>query len=160
MNIAAGMELGPAYKDAGFRSASPSNALVLKKKPKVAERISELLKDLRDDIKIEGAELVRDIKDILSVDITEVITWDKGKLKLKASADLSPQARKAISEIKQNKDGTISVKLYGKDKFIELAGRSIGFFTDNVKHDVGPTLADLICESNEKKKDEDGQNEK
>jgi phage terminase small subunit len=52
-------------------------------------------------------------------------------VEIKETADMDPEAIRAISEIKQTKHG-ISLKLYNKPKALEDIGRHLGMWDDKL----------------------------
>lgn len=123
-----------------------SQASNLFKAPKVSARYNELHDKV---IEIGENEAIATAKDVLKqlsaialADILDYVEYSSGDVLIKNTADIPKQKRKAISSIKQTKDG-VEIKLNDKMKALRLLGEHLGIF--NAQSDDGEgQLKELI----------------
>lgn len=132
-----------AWKD----SAVDSRASNLLKNRKVMERYEELRSKLKEDAENECIASARDIlKELAAIaflDVTDVVNIENNKVVIKPTATLPDAVKKAISGIKQTRTG-IEIKFHDKEKALEMLGRHLGLFKDNVELNTG-NLGDAIA---------------
>ena len=92
-------------------------------------------------------------KPFVSKDGEEVMLPD---VEITETANLKPEQKKAIAGIKQGKNG-IELKLNDKTRALELLGKHLGMFTDNVQvsGSVNNPLAGLSTEDLKKLVDDE-----
>lgn len=155
--LARGESASNAYACAGYPPHA-SNAARLAKQEHILVRVSELLAK-RDEIERKATEkaidklaitkekVLAEMAKIGFSDIRKVLEWGEGVavatddgqtviangVKLRASKDLTDEAAAAISEIKQAKDGTLTVKLYNKESALTQLGKHVGVFIDRME---------------------------
>lgn len=144
-----------AAKDAGFSEKSASTqANELLKKPAVRAKIDALILKRSKRTGVTADKVLLELWRLASTDITEAYD-DKGKLKdLKT---LPKNLRRAIASVdtyEEREDGykigeTKKLKLWPKDRALEMLGRHFKLFTDKVEHGLEKTLEDLLTASKE-----------
>lgn len=77
--------------------------------------------------------------------ISNYAEWDDNGVRLKASADLSDEAFRCVSEVSHNFSaeggGSVKFKLHDKVSALEKMGKHLGMFKDNI-HITGVTTPD------------------
>lgn len=94
----------------------------IEKRIKERERRTEITQDM----------ILKELAAIAFTDITEIVNTDGEEVYIKPTATLSDMKKKAISSIKQTKDG-IEIKFHDKEKALEMLGRHLGMFKDKVE---------------------------
>ncbi len=140
----------------------------LLQKTSVCERIQHLMDERHERTKIEADKVLEDIAKITSSKITDfleiieknvVIGYEKDKdgdrdytkpitqkkkvVDVKETIKMNPEAIPAISEVKKTKHG-ISIKLYDKLKALELLGKHLKLFADQLEVTKGKKLEDFF----------------
>lgn len=144
----AGLSQREAYRQAFPTSKNwkdetvDSKACILAKDEKVMARLAELTNKLTERSLITVEQIVNQLGKIAFSDITEFATFGQKEVIMRGSpaninyVDFKESAEvdgTIIQEVKQGKDGS-SVKLNDRMKALELLGRYLGMFTDNVNH--------------------------
>lgn len=139
-----GEDVLKAYVLAGYKS-NPGNASKLKGQQYIQDRVSELHAKSATKITISVERIALESARIAFADITDVIDYDGKKLKVRAFESLTPDITAAIQSIKQNKDGTIEVKMHPKQPALDTLAKYKGMFKENTNLLVThATLADLV----------------
>lgn len=136
-----------------------SEASRLLNSPKVSTRYSELQERLKneaeDDCIVDAKDVLKELSLIAFSDIGDfvnVVEDDFGTtVIINSTANMSDGKRRAIAGIKQGRNG-IELRLNDKTKALELIGRMLGLFTDNVNVRDVTTLADSVNAAYEKRK--------
>jgi phage terminase small subunit len=123
--------------------------------PKIAARIKELIDVRKEKMDVSADQVINELKAIAFARTTDYvkvkeITVQEGRKRRKIRAafveltsDVPEEKQKAISEIKQTKDG-ISLKSHDKVKALELIGRHLGIFEkDNQQKKPSINLGNL-----------------
>lgn len=122
------------------------------KKPHIRARIEKLEAERSKRLGITADRVLDELAKIGFVKATDVINGSTGEVR----EDAAPEDLACISSIKvkviPTEDGNIierEVKLVDKNKSLELLGKHIGLFTDNVKltGEMGVTIIDDIGKS-------------
>jgi len=125
--------------DAGFNKKSARTiACRLLTKVNIQERIAELMKDRSERTQVTQDMVVKELAIIGFSDFTKFARYTKKDgLVLENTKDIKGERTRAIQSMKQttSKDGgSISIKLHGKEKPLELLGKHLGIFVDmNIK---------------------------
>lgn len=175
--VAAGASQRQAYREAYPRSrkwkdsAVDSQASVLFHKPKVAARYKELLDDLTKKEQLKAEEIVSQIKNLSTSNVVDLLdavgmvevdgienpelTWVVSREALKA---LPRSVTSCISSITFRKDGSLEIKLWDKNKSLEMAGKYLGIFTEKLEVSGNISIADTLREARKRalKAQEDG----
>lgn len=118
-------------------------------KPDIQNVIDKLINDREKRTNITQEFVLNELMKIATADGTDFAIVKKGnRVSLIPTEDLSPEKRAAIASIKKGKDG-IEVKSYDKLKALELLGRHLGMFKDEVHltGDMGVQIIDDIPKS-------------
>jgi hypothetical protein len=75
--------------------------------------------------------------------VTEAIEVKRGRVKIRDTDELPADAKAAISEIRQGRDG-VTVKFHDKARALEQLGRHLGLYKENIDLNVNISLADLV----------------
>jgi len=155
--LARGEPAAKAYISAGF-SPHPSNAAAMARKEHILARVSELLAK-HDHIERKATEraieklaitkekVLGELAKIGFTNITDVVKWGAAiavtkedgteyitnGIALVDAKDLSENAAAAIAEVKQTKDGTLTLKLHDKKGALVDLGKHLGLFIDRVE---------------------------
>lgn len=106
---------------------------------KVQEAIKAASEKLCKKAEIKVEELVFELKNIALNDMRDVVEWGPGGVVLKRSSDLTPDVARTVSEVSEskNKEGsTYKIKTHDKLKAIEMIGRHLGMWKDQVDVNV------------------------
>ena len=130
-----------AYEAAGYSCKTKSTAWVegwkTLNKPKVREYVRQKMDERSRKTEITAEQTLRDINNLANANITDIVTLvtdENGVVKMQIAdfAILPDHIKKAIQSIKQNKDGTIEIKMHDKLKALELQGKHLGMFNDQM----------------------------
>lgn len=135
----------------------PSGAPVSdsKRKPKVYAAIQFGLALRHQEAMVTAEMVVRELKSIAFADPRELMAWDttteteednddggdtlvvrkivSNTVRLKSSEDISDEMAAAIKELRQNQDGSITVKLHDKRSALADLGKFLGILDDRVR---------------------------
>ncbi|MDL2224667.1 terminase small subunit [Eubacteriales bacterium OttesenSCG-928-M02] len=125
----------------------------LLRNPRIQEYLQERQKDLQERTEITQEKVVAEYAKIAFADISDyanVVIDESGatQVQLTATESLTPDQRVAIAGIKQTANG-IEVKLYDKQKALEMLGRHLGMFVEKVEHTGNVGLSATIEEIDE-----------
>jgi len=131
-----------------------------KRKPKVYAAIQFGLDLRKKEAMVTADMVVRELKSIAFADPRELMAWDttteteednddggetlvvrkivSNTVRLKSSDAISDEMASAIKEIRQNQDGSITIKLHDKRAALADLGKHLGIMDDRVRH-LGPT---------------------
>lgn len=102
-----------------------------------------LIKEAEDECIIDAKMILRELAAIATADIIDyaqvVDDGGGGKVALAVTDTIPAEKRRAIAGIKATQAG-IEIKLNDKLKALELLGRHLGLFTDNVKMTVDKVM--------------------
>jgi phage terminase small subunit len=98
----------------------------------VRKALDEKRLEIAESSKLKVSDVIDELKKIAFSDITQVISFNNSKAKIKSSRKLSEDARKVIASVSQTQSG-LTVKLHDKVKALELLGRYLNIFTDRVE---------------------------
>jgi phage terminase small subunit len=111
--------------------------------PEIETRISEIQGVMAMRSQATADRVIAELARIGFADITEMVSIERGRLKMKDTKDISPDLRAAIQEIQKGKTG-IKVKLHDKIAALQHIGKHLGLFKENVDLNVNISLADLV----------------
>ena len=117
---------GTLLDDLPAAFADPSDDLPLPPVPANPEAL---------DPKAYGPAVLQILERIAFADIGEYLDWSPTRgVTLKASSDLTSMQRRLVSEVTEDKDGTIKLKLCSKDQAIRLLGVAAGVLKEQHEH--------------------------
>nr|DAP50252.1 MAG TPA: Terminase small subunit [Caudoviricetes sp.] len=131
-----------AYKAAGYSVKSENAAGVegfkLLRNPKIEAYLHKRMDERSKATQITAESTLRGINNIAEANITDVVTLvrdENGAIKMQvADFDKLPRNIKAaIQSIKQNKDGSIEIKMHDKLKALELQAKHQGLFEREIE---------------------------
>lgn len=102
------------------------NASRLLSDSKVAARIKELQREIKEKSDITKEKILRELECIVNAKITDYVELKDGKLSFKDFELLNENQVKAIESVKQGKNG-IELKLHGKSWSIERICKMLGY---------------------------------
>jgi phage terminase small subunit len=140
--VAKGVAPLKAYITAGYGESS-GQPYELVEAPDVAARIGEIRNIMAARAQISTDRVLAELAAIGFSDITELVSIERGRLRMKDTKDVAPDLKRAISEIQHGKTG-IRVKLHDKKAALQLIGQHLGLFKENVDLNVSISLADLV----------------
>ena len=105
------------------------------KKPEIQKAVTEAMAARSERTEIDQDEVLREIHRLGFSNIADYVEWGPDGVRLKESANMSDEALRCIlevSETKTDKGGTVKFKLHDKKGSLELLGRHLGLFKDNL----------------------------
>lgn len=121
-----------AYPNVKKDTVAATNGGRLLRNAEIKEYIEKRIKERERRTEITQDMVLKELAAIAFTDITEIVNTDGEEVYIKPTATLSDMKKKAISSIKQTKDG-IEIKFYDKEKALEMLGRHLGMFKDKVE---------------------------
>ena len=100
----------------------------------VKRALEEKRAEIAESSKLKVSDVIDELRNIAFSDITQVISFNNSKAKIKSSRKLSEDARKVIASVSQTQAG-LTIKMHDKVKALELLGRYLNIFTDRVEVD-------------------------
>ena len=102
---------------------------------KVSAYIQKRMEERSAATQITAESTLRDINNIAKASITDIVSLvvdENGAIKMQITdfAKLPKEIKSAIQSIKQNKDGSIEIKMHDKLKALELQAKHLGMFSD------------------------------
>jgi len=94
---------------------------------KVAEHIRERMEDRQKRTEITQDRVLRELAAIAFADVTDIVSFNGGRVVIKPTDDLPRETRKIIAGIKEGQYGT-EVKTYDRIRALELLGKHLGMF--------------------------------
>lgn len=128
-----------AYKAAGYSVKSENAAGVegfkLLRNPKIKAYLEKRMDERSKATQITAESTLRGINNIAEANITDVVTLvtePNGSIRMQIAdfAKLPRNIKAAIQSIKQNRDGSIEIKMHDKLKALELQAKHLGMFTE------------------------------
>jgi phage terminase small subunit len=116
---------------AGYKGNTGSELL---KNPNIAEAIKEAIEERQARTQVTVDLVVAELAKIAFSDLTDFVTWKKsGRIGLRPCDQIDGHVLSSIEEtISSGGAKTRKVKLYDKLKALELLGKHLGMFTDNL----------------------------
>lgn len=121
-----------AYPNVKKDTVAATNGGRLLRNAEIKEYIEKRIKERERRTEITQDMVLKELAAIAFTDITEIVNTDGEEVYIKPTATLSNVKKKAISSIKQTKDG-IEIKFHDKEKALEMLGRHLGMFKDKVE---------------------------
>lgn len=106
---------------------------------------AQLAREKRTEVTAD--QVIKQLAKIAFHDIRDVVIWGEGgHIRIKAADEIDGTVLQEISESVTDSGNTCRVKLNDRMKALELLGRHMGLFTDNVKlsGEVGVKIIDDI----------------
>lgn len=94
--------------------------------PKIATRVQELQKELKDKSDLSKERILEELRCILDAKITDYITLQDSKLTFKDFDKLTEKQVRAIESVKMGRNG-IELSLHGKAWTIERINKMLGY---------------------------------
>lgn len=148
--LAAGKTATAAYVEAGYK---PDDGASSRLSGKVRERVAELLSRAGDRVEITKARVIRELALLAFSDLKEFADWNESGVTWKPSDKLTDKQSRALASIKQTMNehgGTTELKLYDKQRALELLGKELGMFTgkeEPVPEDLRNMTTDQLIEA-------------
>lgn len=151
--IAKGKSASDAYEAAGY-ARHDGNAGRLSKNEKIRARVEEILGAAADRAGITRERIQAELAKIAFADIRKAVRWGDGivikdedgsehvlnDVSLISSDEIDEDTAAAISEVSRSVSG-MKIKMHDKQKALELLGKDIGMFKDQVEHSGEMTFA-------------------
>jgi phage terminase small subunit len=131
------LKLNPGSKNADVRAAQ------LMSNPEVKKYIANKLENISEQLNLKAVDVIREIKDLAFTDIKNYLTFDKKGVTFKNSDDIDTRAISEVSSDKTtsklgediiNENVKFKLKLYDKQKALEMLGKYFKLFID--QHEV------------------------
>jgi phage terminase small subunit len=130
---------------AGYYSGTTGQSLL--KKKEIRELIDAAMKERQERTQVTIDMVVAELAKIAFSDLKDFVKWSKsGRIGLRPCDQVDGRVLAAIEETVNGKSRTKKVKLYDKLKALELLGKHLGMFSDNlnVNADMKVTIVDDI----------------
>ena len=121
----------PAVKKDSTASVCAAKML---RNAKVAEHIRQRMEDRQKRTEITQDRVLRELAAIAFGDVTDIVSYEGGTVRIQPTSTLPKETRKLISGIKEGQYGT-EVKTYDRIRALELLGKHLGMF-DQKKDDL------------------------
>lgn len=143
-----------AAKDSGYSEKTAySQGQRLLKDVVIRAAIDAAIAEGNKELDVTRERVIAQLAKIAFSDLKDVVTWtDDGKISIRPSGEVDGTVLQEISETISRVGGvTRNVKVNDRLKALELLGRHMGLFTDNVKlnGDLAVTIVDNIPEEKE-----------
>lgn len=120
---------------AGYYSGSTGQSLM--KRKEIRELIDKAIKERQCRTQVDADMVVAELARIAFSDLKDFVRWSKsGRIGLRPCDQVDGRVLASIEETVSGKSKTRKVKLHDKLKALELLGRHLGMFTDNLKVDA------------------------
>lgn len=124
------------YKSVKSDEVAKVNGSRLLTNANVASYLSEKIDKRSNKLEIKAEDTVREINNIAKANITDILTLVKTQsgayeMQIEDFDKIPREIKAAIQSIKQNKDGTIEIKMHDKMRALELLGKHQGLLSDN-----------------------------
>lgn len=115
---------------------------------RVKEYIEECMANRAERVQVKQDDVLKELIAIAFSNITNFVTVkvnNEGQkiVDILETTKMAQSKVSAIAEIRQSKEGFISVKMYDKLKALELLGKHLGMFTDKIEHSGSITVKKL-----------------
>lgn len=114
----------PAVKKESTASVCAAKML---RNAKVAEHIRHRMEDRQKRTEITQDRVLRELAAIAFADVTDIVSYNGGRVVIKPTEDVPRETRKIIAGIKEGQYGT-EVKTYDRIRALELLGKHLGMF--------------------------------
>lgn len=121
-----------AYPNVKNDNTAAVNASRTLRIAKVQEYISERQMERQERTEVTQDQVVRELAAIAFAKTTDYVEVRDGRVLIKDTDELSDIQIKAIAGIKEGANG-IEIKMYGKEKALELLGRHLGMWNDKLE---------------------------
>jgi phage terminase small subunit len=111
--------------------------------PDVKSRITEIKTIVAARVQVTVERILAELARLSFYKITDAVTIKNGKVYIVDTEGLPDDLVAAISEIRQTRDG-VAVKFHDKRAALELLGKHLAMFKDNIQLDINVSLADLV----------------
>lgn len=116
-----------AYPSVKREETAASAAARMLRNVKVAEHIRERMEDRQKRTEITQDKVLRELAAIAFADVTDIVSYNGGRVVIKPTDDLPKETRKIIAGIKEGQYGT-EVKTFDRIRALELLGKHLGMF--------------------------------
>lgn len=144
--VVKGNTIGKAYTLAGFKP-HPANPIRLRDNEKIAARISEIkasvAQKVENKLEISLERITLELARMGFSNISDVLTIDKGKVRVRDTKGLSQDVTAAIKSVRKTRDG-IAIEMHDKRAALVDLGKHMGYFKENINLNVTVSLADLV----------------
>lgn len=121
-----------AYPKIKKDEVSRANGSRLLTNANVAAYINKRMKEREKRTEITQDRVLQELAKIGFADVTDYVTIEGPYVRVKSTADISPDKIGAIAGIKEGANG-IEIKLNDKSKALELIGRHLGMWNDKMQ---------------------------
>lgn len=122
-----------AAKDAGFSpKTAASQASRLLKKVNIKKRVEYLENQLCGKANITAEKVLRELGRIAFSNMNDFAVIEGGKVVFEDFSELTPDQLACVAEVSESRQTRIKIKLHDKLKALELIGRHLSMFNDNM----------------------------
>jgi len=136
---------------AGYsKRTARSIASELMQKPEILAEIETLENDLRKKYEATADRVIKELSRLAFIDPKNLLQQDGTPKKI---TDLDENTRRAIQELTVTKSGDTKLKLYDKQKSLEMLGRTFAMFTDvsRAEGSIDINIQDITTEKKQDK---------
>jgi len=130
-----------AAKKSGYseRSAKTLGARLLAN-PDVKREIATRQAAIAKHADIEKASLVRQLAAMIFTNVSDIVEWDGGTLKVKPLSEIPGEFHPAIQKIERRADGTATIEMVPKLPLIAELNKMLGYYAEEAQEQVLPTF--------------------
>lgn len=121
-----------AYPNVKKDETARTNGSRLLTNANVLKYVNERIQERQQRTEITQDKVLQELATIAFSKATDYVEIIDGRVFIKDTNSLNDQQIRAIASIKEGANG-IEIKMYGKEKALELLGRHLGMFTDKVE---------------------------
>lgn len=103
------------------------------------ELLYKEIKRREERVEITADQVLREYGRLAFSDVTEVVSIERGVVKIKDTDEIPKDTRLAIGEISESRDG-IKVKMIDKKGALDSLAKCLGMFTDTIKKEELPLV--------------------
>ena len=119
---------------AGYsENSARTKAAQLLAKSNIKKKVKDLTTKYLTDLAVRGEDVIKEFGILGFQDMRDFADYKDGEITLKSFEEMG-SATRCIKEIEIKPDGTIKFKTHDKKGSLELIGKHLELFTENVKH--------------------------
>ena len=141
-----GFNATKAYLDAGYKTTyngARTEGSKLLAKPNIKKEILNRIDNILEDKADLTRKWIKEVYHIAFSNLTDFVSWKNNIITLKNSDEIDESQSRAIIEISENKDNCLKIKLCSKERALDMIGKYLSLFTENIDFKGTITIKDL-----------------
>jgi phage terminase small subunit len=110
------------------------NPKIMKILAETEEKVHKVTVKVMDKYAITQERVLEELAALAFTNQTDLVEWSEGKVKIKDSAELTPEAKAAITEVIETKAG-VRVKLADKQQALLTIAKHLGLMNEKIEHE-------------------------